>query len=110
MPVVSRLSAFLPSFTEAVLVLLIGSLFSYFVFSAASIFGKFSRFPLTNLLASTLAISVILFTLYQTLLVLRINEEIIRFLIIGIIAAFSLVVGLSGKEIITDYAKRIKKL
>ncbi len=98
---------FLPRVVEGSLLLLLGIVLAYFAFVLTSIVGTLGKFPYITIFSKSLAAVILIFSGYQAILAFGLTNELIRFLTIGFIAAFSLALALGAKDIVSQTIKNI---
>lgn len=104
---------YIPNVIVAAIVLLIGILVARFLEGLVAASIKAAKLVSANFLAALTKWSVIVFSLLIALVQLGIAEDIIRIVVIGIVAAAALALGLSfglgGQKHADDFIGRMKK-
>ena len=103
--VLTVISEFLPRLVAGSVLLLLGTVLAYFALVLTTILGTLGKFPSVTLFSRSIATVIIIFSGSQALVAFGLNSETIRFLTIGLIAAFSLAVGLGIKDTISQTLK-----
>lgn len=92
------------------LYLSIGALVAWFAYTIILGVGGSIKVPAAAIIAKVVSAAVVVFTLIISLKVLGVSEEMVRFLILGTIAASALAFGLAGKDMATDILKKAKEM
>ena len=101
-------SEFIPKLVAGSLSLLLGILFAYLAGVLIKVFGTLSKLPMTSLFSQVVVAVIIVFSILQALVAFGVSNEIIRLMVIGLIAAIALAVGLSSKEAFIDILKKFR--
>ena len=98
---------FIPLLVSGSLVLLLGIILAYFTLILTTVFGTLGKFPATAIFSKFIAIIILIFSIYQALIIFGLSDEVLRFLVIGFVAASSLALGLAAKEAVSQTIRNI---
>ncbi len=99
-------TSFIPKLLSGSLILLVGIIGAYLTSGLIFALGKLSHFPTPTIISKGIGFVIIVFSVLQALNSFGVSSQTINFLILGTIAASSLAVGLSGKEVLLESWKK----
>lgn len=108
--ILAEFSEFVPKLLTGILFLAFGLIIAYFVSLVLSALAQLLRLPAAAILVKAFAFVILIFSTFSALDSWGVNGETQRFLIIASLGALALATGLSGKEFVSEFIRKLKSL
>lgn len=105
-----QLFGYVPSLVLAAFYLGLGAVIAWFAYLLVLGVGSLVRVPASSSIGKTVSFAVIVVSLFFTLKTLGVSDELIRFGVLGLLAASALALGLAGKDLASDLLKKVRDM
>lgn len=105
-----QLFGYIPIAIIAALYLSVGSLIAWFAYLIVLGVGSLIKVPAAGSIAKLVSVAIVVFSLLLSLKALGVSEEMVRFIVLGTIAASALALGLAGKDFAADILKKTREI
>ncbi len=108
--VLNHVFGYVPVAIVGALYLSIGALVAWFAYNIISGVGAAIKVPASGSIAKVVSAAVVVFSLLISLRTLGVSDEMVRFMILGVLSASALAFGLAGKDLAADILKKAKEM